>query len=131
MARNVDINASKSNESKNWRSGAAIATGFAGISGIEVSPYDGYVYVVSLGQGKIFRILPTGEGDVSVGTVPPTPPAAADVPPAPDGENEIDTEEQDLPEQEDNDDDGEETEDDNNNESNQDENEDEWRMNKN
>ena len=99
------------------------ATGFAGISDIEVSPYDGYMYVVSLGQGKIFRILPTGDGDVSVGTVPTTPPAAA-VPPATVGENEVDTEEQDLSEQE-GDDEDEDTEDDNNNESNQDENENE------
>jgi glucose/arabinose dehydrogenase len=36
------------------------ATGFGGISDIEVSPYDGYMYVVSLGQGKIFRIVPGG-----------------------------------------------------------------------
>jgi glucose/arabinose dehydrogenase len=35
--------------------------GFAGISDLEVGP-DGYLYVVSLGQGKIFRIVP-GEGD--------------------------------------------------------------------
>ena len=41
------------------------ATGFAGISDIEVSPYDGYMYVVSLGQGKIFRILPTADLDMS------------------------------------------------------------------
>ena len=41
------------------------ATGFAGISDIEVSPYDGYMYVVSLGQGKIFKILPTSELDMS------------------------------------------------------------------
>ncbi|MGH9982677.1 MAG: PQQ-dependent sugar dehydrogenase [Nitrososphaeraceae archaeon] len=32
--------------------------GFGGISDIEVSPYDGYMYVVSLGQGKIFKIIP-------------------------------------------------------------------------
>jgi aldose sugar dehydrogenase len=51
------------------------ATGFAGISDIEISPYDGYMYVVSLGQGKIFKILPTGE-------VPPAAPPAA-VPPPP------------------------------------------------
>lgn len=31
--------------------------GFAGISDLEVGP-DGYLYVVSLGQGKIFRIVP-------------------------------------------------------------------------
>jgi hypothetical protein len=53
------------------------ATGFGGISDIEVSPYDGYMYVVSLGQGKIFKILPTGE-------VPtPAPPTAVPPPPAP------------------------------------------------
>lgn len=33
--------------------------GFAGISDLEVGP-DGYLYVVSLGQGKIFRIVPAG-----------------------------------------------------------------------
>lgn len=32
--------------------------GFAGISDLEVGP-DGYLYVVSLGQGKIFRIAPS------------------------------------------------------------------------
>jgi aldose sugar dehydrogenase len=32
--------------------------GFAGISDLEVGP-DGYLYVVSLGQGKIFRIVPS------------------------------------------------------------------------
>ena len=31
--------------------------GFAGITDIEVGP-DGYLYVVSIGQGKIFRIVP-------------------------------------------------------------------------
>jgi glucose/arabinose dehydrogenase len=31
--------------------------GFAGISDLEVGP-DGYLYIVSLGQGKIFRIVP-------------------------------------------------------------------------
>jgi glucose/arabinose dehydrogenase len=30
--------------------------GFAGISDLEVGP-DGYLYVVSLGQGKIFRVV--------------------------------------------------------------------------
>lgn len=34
------------------------ATSFGGITDIEVSPYDGYLYVVSLGQGKIFKVLP-------------------------------------------------------------------------
>jgi glucose/arabinose dehydrogenase len=33
--------------------------GFAGISDIEVGPYDGYLYIVSLGQGKIYRIVPS------------------------------------------------------------------------
>jgi aldose sugar dehydrogenase len=55
------------------------ATGFAGISDIEVSPYDGYMYVVSLGQGKIFRILPTADLDMSasgdsIPSVPLSPP---------------------------------------------------------
>jgi aldose sugar dehydrogenase len=33
--------------------------GFAGISDLEVGP-DGYLYIVSLGQGKIFRVVPLG-----------------------------------------------------------------------
>ena len=54
-------------------------TGFAGISDIEVSPYDGYIYVVSLGQGKIFKILPTADLDMSasagsIPSLPSTPP---------------------------------------------------------
>lgn len=32
--------------------------GFGGISDLEVGPYDGYLYVVSLGHGSIYRILP-------------------------------------------------------------------------
>jgi aldose sugar dehydrogenase len=74
------------------------ATGFAGISDIEVSPYDGYMYVVSLGQGKIFRILPTDQGDTSVSEAPPAAPTET-VPPIPDNEDEVDTEEQELSEQ--------------------------------
>ena len=53
------------------------ATGFGGITDIEISPYDGYMYVVSLGQGKIFKILPTGEVPL------PAPPTAVPPPPAP------------------------------------------------
>jgi glucose/arabinose dehydrogenase len=34
-----------------------LAEGFGGITDLEVRP-DGYLYVVSIGQGKIFRILP-------------------------------------------------------------------------
>jgi hypothetical protein len=56
---------------------ALFATGFGGISDIEISPYDGYMYVISLGQGKIFKILPTGE------VPPPAPPTAVPPPPAP------------------------------------------------
>jgi aldose sugar dehydrogenase len=80
------------------------ATGFGGISDIEVSPYDGYMYVVSLGQGKIFRILPTGEGDtVDDGTESFPPPPPPDVMPPPiDDEN--DSEGQDAPEQDDDED---------------------------
>jgi glucose/arabinose dehydrogenase len=44
--------------------------GFAGISDLEVGP-DGYLYVVSLGQGKIFRIVP-GDGDASTLSSSPT-----------------------------------------------------------
>ena len=33
------------------------ASGFGGITDLTVGP-DGYLYVVSIGQGKIFRILP-------------------------------------------------------------------------
>ena len=32
--------------------------GFGGISDLEVGPYDGYLYVVSLGHGSIYRIVP-------------------------------------------------------------------------
>ena len=32
--------------------------GFGGITDLEVGPYDGYLYVVSLGHGAIYRILP-------------------------------------------------------------------------
>jgi glucose/arabinose dehydrogenase len=33
-------------------------TGFGGITDLAVSPYDGYLYIVSIGQGKIYRIVP-------------------------------------------------------------------------
>jgi glucose/arabinose dehydrogenase len=33
------------------------ASGFGGVTDIEVGP-DGYLYIVSIGQGKIFRIVP-------------------------------------------------------------------------
>jgi glucose/arabinose dehydrogenase len=70
------------------------ATGFAGISDIEISPYDGYMYVVSLGQGKIFKVLPTADLDMSasagsVPTPPPTPPDTA-LPPVADEAEEDD-----------------------------------------
>ena len=32
--------------------------GFGGISDLEVGPYDGYLYIVSLGHGAIYRIVP-------------------------------------------------------------------------
>jgi aldose sugar dehydrogenase len=95
------------------------ATGFGGISDIEVSPYDGYLYVVSLGQGKIFKILPTGDGDaVAGGTTVPPPPAPPDVIP-PSEQEEDDSEEQDVPEQEDEDvDDGDDESDDDDDDNN-------------
>jgi hypothetical protein len=37
--------------------GVIFGQGFGGITDLEVVP-DGYLYVVSIGQGKIFRILP-------------------------------------------------------------------------
>jgi glucose/arabinose dehydrogenase len=40
--------------------GIIIGEGFGGITDIEVGP-DGYLYLVSLGYGKIFRIVPTNE----------------------------------------------------------------------
>jgi hypothetical protein len=35
-------------------------TGFGGITDLKIGPYDGYLYVVSIEQGKIFRIIPSG-----------------------------------------------------------------------
>ena len=107
------------------------ATGFGGISDIEVSPYDGYMYVVSLGQGKIFRILPIGEGDaIAGGTAVPPPPPPSDVipPPTVDEQDEDDTEEQDVPEQDEDEDDGavaDEDDDDNDDDGSSDEDQDE------
>jgi aldose sugar dehydrogenase len=43
--------------------------GFAGISDLEVGP-DGYLYVVSLGQGKIFRIVPAGNDAPTLSSPP-------------------------------------------------------------
>ena len=37
--------------------------GFGRITDIEIGPYDGYIYVVSNGEGKIFRIVPTNDND--------------------------------------------------------------------
>jgi aldose sugar dehydrogenase len=74
-------------EEESFSNEVVFATGFGGISDIEVSPYDGYMYVVSLGQGKIFRILPTGEGDTSAGggaVAPlPSPPSTPTAPSPP------------------------------------------------
>jgi glucose/arabinose dehydrogenase len=97
------------------------ATGFAGISDIEVSPYDGHIYVVSLGQGKIFRILPTDQGDTSASATPPPTGPAETVPPILDDEDQVDTEGQDLTEQDDEENEvSEENEDDQENENDED-----------
>jgi hypothetical protein len=56
--------------------------GFAGITDVEVGP-DGYLYVVSIGQGKIFKIVPGGPQS------PPPPlsfPGGEQVPTADEGE---------------------------------------------
>ena len=49
------------------------------------------MYVVSLGQGKIFRILPTDQGDTSVSATPPPTAPAETVPPILDDEDQVDT----------------------------------------
>jgi glucose/arabinose dehydrogenase len=51
--------------------GVIFGTAFAGISDMEVSPYDGFMYIVSLGQGKIFKLVPTG-GPIGGGVGPDT-----------------------------------------------------------
>ncbi len=38
--------------------GIIFGEGFGGISDLEVGPYDGYLYAVSLGHGSIYRIVP-------------------------------------------------------------------------
>jgi aldose sugar dehydrogenase len=38
--------------------GIIFGEGFGGISDLEVGPYDSYLYVVSLGHGNIYRIVP-------------------------------------------------------------------------
>jgi glucose/arabinose dehydrogenase len=42
--------------------------GFGGITDLEVGPYDGYLYIVSLGHGAIYRIVP---GDTDAFSSPP------------------------------------------------------------
>ncbi|MDQ3869194.1 MAG: hypothetical protein M3250_06520, partial [Thermoproteota archaeon] len=42
------------------------AQGFGVITDLEVGP-DGYLYVVSLDQGQIYRIVPTDNGDGTSG----------------------------------------------------------------
>jgi hypothetical protein len=71
--------------------------GFAGITDVKVGP-DGYLYVVSIGQGKIFRIVPGA---------PDSPPAPLSFPngdqvSTPDQEEELapDQEEEPAPEDE-------------------------------
>ena len=34
------------------------AKGFGAVTDLQFSPYDGYLYVVSISQGKIYRINP-------------------------------------------------------------------------
>ena len=44
--------------------GIIFGEGFGSISDLEVGP-DGYLYIVSLGQGAIYRIVPSGGGNNS------------------------------------------------------------------
>jgi hypothetical protein len=39
-------------------SGIIFGEGFGGVSDLEVGPYDGYLYIVSLGHGAIYRVVP-------------------------------------------------------------------------
>lgn len=85
-------------------SAVTFGTGFTGITEIETGP-DGNLYVLTYdreadGQGSLYRIVPTGEGDTSSGAIPSAPPTTT-VPPVTDGENEDDTVEQDSSEQND------------------------------
>jgi aldose sugar dehydrogenase len=43
--------------------GIKFVEGMGAITDLQVSPYDGYLYVVSISQGKIFRILPAAVGN--------------------------------------------------------------------
>src|ERR671914_10993 len=70
--------------------------GFAGITDVEVGP-DGYLYVVSIGQGKIFRIVP---GAPQTAPAPLSFPGGEQVP-APDAEPEPEPEPEPSPEAED------------------------------
>jgi hypothetical protein len=91
------------------------------------------MYVVSLGQGKIFRILPTGEGDTAVtadGTAVPSLPPDVIPPPIVDGQDqdegeekpELDQDEEEVADEDD--DDGNDDEDDGNSDEDQEEDED-------
>jgi glucose/arabinose dehydrogenase len=40
------------------KSNIVFAEGFGGITDLEVSPYDGYLYILSHTAGKVFRIIP-------------------------------------------------------------------------
>jgi hypothetical protein len=64
--------------------------GFAGITDVEVGP-DGYLYIVSIGQGKIFKIVPGA---------PESPPPALSFP---EGEQVPTTDEEEEPAPEDED----------------------------
>jgi aldose sugar dehydrogenase len=47
--------------------GISFAEGFGGITDLEVGP-DGYLYVVSIGQGAIYRIVQTSDGPSTIAT---------------------------------------------------------------
>ena len=68
------------------------AEGFGGITDLEVGP-DGYLYVVSLGQGAIYRILPAAD-------VVSTPDVGADIEEEEEEEEEIDAVEEEEEEEE-------------------------------
>jgi glucose/arabinose dehydrogenase len=91
-------------------SAVTIGTGFAGITDIETGP-DGDLYILTFdrgaeGQGSLYRIMPTAEGDTTTAagdavSTPTAPPSAS--PQDVDNENEVDSEEQDAVDQDDGD----------------------------
>ena len=62
LALTGDLNDKNANtNSEISDSNIVFGEGFGGITDIEVGQYDGYLYIVSIGDGKIYRIVPDAE----------------------------------------------------------------------